>query len=87
MKRIGLLLLLVVLAPDSSRSQTSLITGQVLMLDKETPHASLVMQAIEGTLVLQTVLTDDEGNFQFTFDKPISFRIRIHSLKEYMYYS
>ena len=86
MKRIGLLLLLVILAPDSSRSQTSLITGQVLMLDKETPHASLVMQAIEGTLVLQTVLTDDEGNFQFTFDKPISFRIRIHSLKEYMYY-
>ena len=53
-------------------SRIGQIVGKVLMLDNKTPHVSLVMQAIEGESVLQTILTDSEGNFKFIFDKFIN---------------
>ena len=68
---------------EDSRGQ---IVGEVLMLDGETPHVSLVMQAIQNETVLQTILTDDKGEFKFTFSTAGSFKIRIHMLKGYSYY-
>ncbi|HIO79993.1 TPA: hypothetical protein EYG59_15560, partial [Candidatus Poribacteria bacterium] len=62
------------------------IIGKVLMLDSSTPHVSLVMQAIKDGKVLQTVLTDNNGEFKFTFNAPQSCVIRIHMLEFFVYY-
>ena len=62
------------------------IIGKVLMLDSSTPHVSLVMQAIKDGKVLQTVLTDNNGEFKFTFNAHQSCVIRIHMLEFFAYY-
>ena len=68
-------------------SDVSVMTGRAVMSDAETPHISLVAQAIRNGQVMQTTLTNELGEYQFTGLKPGEYIIRFHLPNGFSYYS
>ena len=70
------------------------IEGTLLMLDDKTPHVAVVVQAVTPSsddksepTVVATMLSDENGKYQFINLKPGRYFLRYHSLNEYVYYS
>lgn len=68
------------------------ICGQLLMRDDKTPHVACVVQTITpsdengGDTVVATMLSDENGKYQFLNLKPGMYRVRCYTLEGNVYY-
>ena len=62
------------------------IEGRLLMLDDDTPHVAVPVQAIRDGKVTDTVLSDESGKYRFVSLKPGSYQVRCQVLGGYVYY-
>ena len=65
------------------------IEGRLLMLDNETGHAAVVVQALHNGKVVATTLSDryeESGRYEFSNLKPGDYQLRCQVLGGYVYY-
>ncbi|MBC8236336.1 SpoIIE family protein phosphatase [bacterium] len=62
------------------------IEGTLLMLDDKAPHVAVPVQAIHNGEVIATVLSDENGKYQFINLKPEKYQVRCQVLNGYIYY-
>ncbi|MBI1925430.1 carboxypeptidase regulatory-like domain-containing protein [Candidatus Poribacteria bacterium] len=69
------------------------ISGRLLMLDSATPHVKTQVQAVipprngeSLPVVVQTVLSDENGKYQFVNLKSGAYQVRCYTTKGYTYY-
>ncbi len=70
------------------------IQGKLLMLDDGTPHVAVPVQAVipsptgedDKALVIDTVLSDDAGEYKFYNLRPDTYQVRCQILGGYVYY-
>ena len=57
------------------------VSGRALALDQTTPHQALVVQLVEaaGTRIAATVLSSNDGQFEFIHLKPAPYRLRAYA--------
>jgi hypothetical protein len=70
------------------------ISGTLMMLDNQTPHAGVMVQAVRAVsddkgepIVVATVISDDNGKYQFVNLKPGQYQIRCYTTDGYIYYN
>jgi ligand-binding sensor domain-containing protein/serine phosphatase RsbU (regulator of sigma subunit) len=79
--------LLSLFVASSALAQNSIsIEGTLLMLDDKTPHVAVPVQAIRNGEVIATVLSDENGRYQFVNLKPGPYQLRCQILNGYVYY-
>jgi hypothetical protein len=74
------------------------IQGSILMLDEQSPHVGLVVQALKPSptkaksalestdQIVATTLTDDRGQYQFLNLRPGKYQVRCHIPSRLVYY-
>jgi|GEM_PF-568260 len=62
------------------------IEGRLLMLDDLTPHVAVPVQAIRNGKVMDTVLSNEGGEYCFINLKPGRYQVRCQVLNGYVYY-
>ncbi len=73
-------------AQNSTPANTASIEGMLLMLDGETPHVAVHVQAVRGGEVMANTLSDGQGKYRFENLEPGEYRIRCYTLNGYVYY-
>jgi len=71
---------------DLTLWETVRIQGKLLMLDDETPHMDVAIQAIQDGKVVDAAFSDDKGEYWFVNLKPGEYQVRCHVLGGYIYY-
>jgi len=71
---------------DLTLRETSSISGKLLMLDDETPHAGVAVQAIRDAQVVSKVFSDERGTYRFVHLEPGTYQVRCQVLGGYVYY-
>ena len=73
-----------VFAQDSNTAYTISIKGTLLMLDDITPHVAVPVEAIRNGEVVGTVLSDENGEYQFVNLEPGRYQLRCQVLGGYV---
>lgn len=62
------------------------IQGKLLMMDNETPHMDVTVQAVRDGKVVDTTWSREKGEYWFVNLKPGEYQVRCHVLGGYIYY-
>jgi len=71
---------------DLTLRESVRIQGKLLMLDDETPHMDVAIQAIQDGKVVDAAFSNDKGEYWFVNLKPGEYQVRCHVLDGYIYY-
>ena len=63
------------------------INGKLLMLDNLSPHVNVVVQVLKDKQVLDTTLSDGQGNYSLSLLEKGMYTLRCHVLEGYLYYN
>ncbi|MFC1714943.1 two-component regulator propeller domain-containing protein [Candidatus Poribacteria bacterium] len=73
-------------AITAQAQDTISIRGTLLMLDDKTPHVAVPVEAIRDGEVVDLVLSDESGEYQFVNLNPGQYQVRCQVLEGYVYY-
>ncbi|HIO37693.1 MAG TPA: hypothetical protein EYN27_01920, partial [Rhodospirillales bacterium] len=63
------------------------ISGKLLMLDNLSPHVNVVVQVLKDKQVVDTTLSDGQGNYSLSLLEKGEHTLRCHVLDGYLYYN
>ena len=63
------------------------ISGRLLMLDGMSLHANVVVQVLKGKQVVDTALSDEQGNYSLSLLEKGEYILRSHVLDGYIHYN